>query len=102
MGKLVPFDLIVRDQRVTTLYAERKLAREASHSLMRAVVRQLSLLTPKPLERGSLPPGVHVGKISDRDARRVRLETDGTVVIANTRTDSVALSSPQAGLRAHG
>lgn len=81
-------ELVHRDAAVAEAWAEHKLVRESSHSLLRTLVAQLEQVLDKPIQRALLPDTVRVGPHTDPDDRILQL-SDSTLCINNARTSTV-------------
>ena len=67
----MPIDMILRDQSLTDLYVQGKIERQASHSLLRALVAAMDDTFVQPLSRGFLPPSVLAAVLDSFDQTRI-------------------------------
>ena len=92
--KIVPVDVILRDQGVTELFVQDRMTRVSTHALFRALVTQMEDLVPDIIQRSVLPPDVLIAPFSDPDDNWVLLP-GGKATIVNARTRDVRLVFPQ-------
>ena len=77
-------ETIYRDQSVCELWKQDKIARGATHSLLRALITQVEELFPNPLLRGQLPAAVQVARHTSSEKTTIVGDTGLVVEDAST------------------
>ena len=86
LAKHIPFEIVLRDQSVSELYIQDKIARQSSFNTGRTLISQLEEVLHKPLERGFLQDDVLVMPIENPDEERpMRLAGGYENFIVNNR-----------------